>query len=85
MRVLAIKKLNASTLRVDEGIVGVASEHAKKNGGAFKFAGMLNMKLKMKPKPASNIVRVLAIRKLNASMKAAAMNTRASWEWPSST
>merc|ERR1719259_599322 len=31
-----------------EGIMGVASEQLKKNG-AFKFAGMLNMKLKKKP------------------------------------
>merc|ERR1712032_1675134 len=33
---------------VVEGIMGVASEQLKKNG-AFKFAGMLNMKLKKKP------------------------------------
>merc|ERR1711964_385708 len=32
---------------VVEGIMGVASEQLKKNG-AFKFAGMLNMKLKKK-------------------------------------
>merc|ERR1711862_467238 len=33
---------------VVEGIMGVASGQLKKNG-AFKFAGMLNMKLKKKP------------------------------------
>merc|ERR1719379_1432673 len=33
---------------VVEGIMGVASEQLKKNG-AFKSAGMLNMKLKKKP------------------------------------
>merc|ERR1712124_178053 len=33
---------------VVEGIMGVAAEQLKKNG-AFKFAGMLNLKLKKKP------------------------------------
>merc|ERR1719446_1190841 len=33
---------------VVEGIMGVAAAELKKNG-AFKFAGMLNMKLKKKP------------------------------------
>merc|ERR1711988_454685 len=33
---------------VVEGIMGVASEQLKKNG-AFKLAGMMNMKLKKKP------------------------------------
>merc|ERR1712007_143907 len=37
---------------VVEGIMGVASEQLKKNG-AFKFAGMLNMKLKKKPATAA--------------------------------
>merc|ERR1712167_364765 len=35
-----------------EGIMGVASEQLKKNG-AFKFAVMLNMKLKKKPATAA--------------------------------
>ena len=35
-------------LRVDEGIMGVAAEHVKKNG-AFKIGGCLNSKLKKKP------------------------------------
>merc|ERR1712226_1446 len=34
--------------QVVEGIMGVAAEQLKKNG-AFKFAGMLNLKLKKKP------------------------------------
>merc|ERR1739847_240433 len=37
---------------VVEGIMGVASEQLKKNG-VFKFAGMLNMKLKKKPATAA--------------------------------
>ena len=44
-----------------------------KKNGAFTFAGMLNMTWKKKPTPASDIVRVLAIKKLIASMKPAAM------------
>merc|ERR1712176_98582 len=35
---------------VVEGIMGIAASELKKNG-AFKFAGMLNMKLKKKPAP----------------------------------
>ena len=47
VRVLAMKK-QKQVKGVVEGIMGVASEQLKKNG-AFKFAGMMNMKLKKKP------------------------------------
>ena len=57
----------------DEGILGVASEHATKNGDV-KFAGMLNMTLKKAPKLAPNHVRVLAVETLHASMKSALGN-----------